>query len=171
MLDPWSTIIIEGEAYLLMLRGLYDESIETSREALAIDPTFYKSWTGIGRVLIQKGQYAEAIEMLEKGRTFAGGVANILGALCQAHALAGNTSKAREVLAEIQAGAPERPVPSTSLAIAHLGLGETDLALDALERACERQEPAVSCLKVHPVYDKLRQMPRFQALLRKIRLA
>jgi TolB-like protein len=171
MLDPWSTIIIEGQSFMLMVRGLYDEAISRSREALAIDPKSYKSWTGIGRALIQKGEYLEAIGMLEKGRAVAGGVSNILGALGQAHALAGNTQKAREILRDLYAAALERPVPFISIAIAHLGLGETELALDALERACERREPALNNLKVHPVYERIRDTPRFQALLRKLRLA
>jgi serine/threonine-protein kinase len=171
LLDPWSTIIIEGVAFIQMVRGLHDDAIRTSREALAIDPNFYKSWTSIGRVRIQKGEYAEAIRMLEKGRSLAPGVPNILGALGQAHALAGDTQKAREILGELHAVARGRPLPLISIAIVHIGLGEKDLALDALERAYERQETSLNGLKVHPVYNGLRHMPRFQSLLRKVRLA
>lgn len=171
MLDPWSTAIIEGDAYIRMLRGRYDEAIRTYREALEIDPKFYKSWTSAGRALIQKGEYDEAIAMLEKGRSLAGGIPSILGALGQAHALAGHTREAREILHEVQTGVRERSIPLTCLAIVHLGLGETDAALDALEAACDRREAALSALKVHPVYNGIRDKPRFQALLRKVRLA
>ncbi|HVW84475.1 MAG TPA: tetratricopeptide repeat protein [Bryobacteraceae bacterium] len=171
MLDPWSTIIIEGDAFIQMLRGRYDEAIRLYGEALAIDPKFYKSWTSTGRALIQKGQYEEGIRMLEKGRALVGDVPNILGALGQAHALNGNADKAREILQELRSPSREGIVPFTCMAIVHLGLGETDQALDALERACERRETPLNGLKVHPVYDGLRGHPRFEALLRRVRLA
>jgi tetratricopeptide (TPR) repeat protein len=170
LLDPWSTIIVEGEAFLQLLRGEYDGAIRISREALEIDSKFYKSWTSIGRAMIQKGDYAEGIEMLEKGRSLAGNVPNILGALGQAHALAGNTPRAREILRELQTSAEGRSVSFSAVAIVHLGLGETSSALDALERACERRETPMNGLKVHPVFHGLRATARFQALLRRVRL-
>jgi hypothetical protein len=61
-------------------------------------------------------------------------------------------------------------VSFSAVAIVHLGLGETEPALDALERACERRETPVNGLKVHPVFHGLRDAARFQALLRKVRL-
>jgi serine/threonine-protein kinase len=163
-LDPWSTIILEGDAFIKVLQRRYDDAIVVYREALAIDPKFYKSWTSIGRALIQQGRYAEAIESLERGRRLGGEIPNILGALGQAHGLSGNHEKARECLGQLQGS------PSTSHAIVYLGLGEHDSALDALERACERRESSLNQLKVHPVYDPLRNSPRFEALLRRIGL-
>ena len=62
--------------------------------------------------------------MLEKGRSLAGDVPNILGALGQAHALAGETQKAREILHGLRTAARECPVPLTCIAIVHLGLGK-----------------------------------------------
>jgi TolB-like protein/Tfp pilus assembly protein PilF len=170
-LDPWSTIIIEGVAFVQMLQSCYDEAIATSREALAINPDFYKSWTSIGRTLIQKGQHQEAIEMLEKGRTLGGDMPNILGALGQAHALLGNRAKAHEFLTQLRHPPAGQRISGVAEAIIYIGLGEQEMALDALERACERRETALIGLKVHPVYDCLRDSPRFQALLRRTRFA
>jgi TolB-like protein/Flp pilus assembly protein TadD len=171
LLDPWSTAIIESQAFLQVLRGKNDEAIRLYREALAIDPKFYKAWTSIGRALIQKGEYGEAIEMIRKGRSLAGGVPSMLGALGQAYALAGQTGKAREILEELRKSATERFVPTMPSAIVHLGLGEIDLALDVLEKACEKRETPLNALKVHPLYDPLRGNRRFEALLRRVRLA
>ena len=165
-LDPWSTIIVEGVAYLQLLRGKHDAAIATHKEGLAIDPKFYKTYTSIGRVLIQKGQYAEAIEYLEKGRSLDASVPNILGALGQAYALLGNRAKAHEFLAQLKESGPLVP-----RAIIHIGLGEKEKALDALERACERRETPLNQLRVHPLYDPLRESPRFQAILERIHLS
>jgi serine/threonine-protein kinase len=169
-LDPWSAIIIEGCAFLRMFQRRYDEAIAIYREGIAIDPTFYKFWTSIGRALIQKGDYVPAIEMLEKGRALAGDVPNILGALGQAHALSGRTADARKLLAQLQTAAREQRAPLTPTAIVFIGLGNKNAALDVLERACERREIPLNGLNVHPVFDCLRDSPRFQALLRRLRL-
>jgi len=173
MLDPWATIVMESDAFIRLLRRQYDEAIQLHRETLAVDPKFYKSWTSIGRALIQKGEYKEAIVMLQKGRALGGDVPNILGALGQAYALTGHTEEARQILRELSAaaaGTENRCAPSTPMAIVHLGLGETDLALAALEKACDHRETPLNGLKVHPVFDPLRNHPRFQALLRRVRL-
>ena len=171
LLDPWSTPIIESEAFIRMLHGRNDEAIQLYREALAIDPGYYKAWTSIGRALIQQGKYREAIETIQKGRALAGGVPNILGALGQAYALAGDETKARGILQDLRKLAEERFVPSMPRAIIHLGLEEFDLALDAMERACERRETPLNGLKVHPLFDPLRGNPRFERLLRRVRLS
>ena len=61
-----------------------------------------------------------------------------------------------------------RYVPSTTIALVHLGLGEVDRALEFLERACDRRDLPVSVLKVHPAFDAARGERRFAALLKRI---
>jgi serine/threonine-protein kinase len=56
------------------------------------------------------------------------------------------------------------------LAIIHLGLGEYERALEYLERGCRQHEIPMTALKVHLVYDPLRSKPRFQAVLRQLRM-
>ncbi len=94
--------------------------------------------------------------MLEKGRSLAGDVPNILGAMGQVYALGGETERARELLAQLEQKGQDAWVPSTVFAIVHLGLGEHDRALDWLERGCRQHELPMTSLKVHPVYDPLR---------------
>jgi serine/threonine-protein kinase len=93
-LDPLSSIINEGVGYALLVARRYDEALAQQLSALELDPHFYKAYTAIGRVQIQKGRYEEAIEMLGKGRSLAGDTPHVLGALGQAHALAGSGSGA-----------------------------------------------------------------------------
>jgi serine/threonine-protein kinase len=171
LLDPWSTAIIESEGYIRMLCGKYEDAIQLYQEALTIDPGDFKAWTSIGRALIQQGNYREAVEAIEKGRALAGDVPHILGALGQAHALAGDGRRARNILQGLEKLAEERFVPSMPRAIIHLGLGQIELALDHMERACERRETPLNGLKVHPLFDPLRSNPRFERLLRRVRLA
>ena len=169
-MDPWSSMNIESEGFLHLLAKEYDAAIQFYREALAVDRTFYKVWTSLGRALIQKGEYEEAIRMLEKGRSLGGAIPNVLAALGQAHALAGRPERARSFLEELRTLAGSRHVSSTCYAIIHMGLGEKELALQALETGCDRRELPMAALAVHPAYDSLRDEPRFAALVERLGL-
>ena len=51
-----------------------------------------------------------------------------------------------------------------------LGLGEKEKALDWLDKSYQDQESACWYLTVDPIYDSVRNEPRFQALLKKVGL-
>jgi serine/threonine-protein kinase len=167
-LDPLSSIIREGQNFVALLEGRYDDAVQGYHDLMADDPTFYKAYTSLGRVHVQQGRFEDAICMLEKGRSIAGDVPNILGALGQVYALSGHPERAREVLLQLEQKEQSSWVPSTVFAIVHIGLGEYDRALDWLERGCRQHELPMSALKVHPVYDPVRAAPRFQAVLREL---
>jgi serine/threonine-protein kinase len=170
LLDPLSPILLEGRGFLEILGRNYELAIEYYREVLTIDPGFYKAYTSMGRALTQLGQYNHAIEMLQKGRALSGDLPNILSALGQTHALAGNQQEADRLLAELHRLAGFRYVPSTCFAIIHLGLGDHVNALLWLERGTDAHDLPLTSLKVHPLWDPLREEPRFQALIRRLRL-
>jgi serine/threonine-protein kinase len=170
-LDPLSGIILEGRAFLLTLQRKYEAAIEQYREILQLDPQFYKGYTSMGRTLGLMGRYAEALAMLQKGREIAGDVPNILSAMAQLHARAGDERRAREMLAELEQLSRTRHVPSTCFAIVQIGLGDHARALDWLEKGCDLRESPLTGLKMHPLYDPLRGEPRFQALLKRLRFA
>jgi serine/threonine-protein kinase len=164
-LDPLSLIIHEGAPYLFLLERRFDEAIAGYRALAELDPGFFKAYTGLGRSLTQRGHYAEAIEMLEKGRALEGDVPNILGALGQTHGLAGHRDKALQVLDDLEALSKRTHVASSCFALVHAGLGDADSALTWLERGCQSHELSVNALKVHPAYDSLRADPRYNRLL------
>lgn len=165
-LDPLTPNMREGVGYLRLFDRDYDGAIEQYREILELDPYFYKAYTSMGRALMQKGQYAEAIQALEKGRALGGDIPSLLGALGQAHAFAGEREEALHLLRALHAVTTTRYVPSTSIALLHLALGEKEDALQQLEAGCERRDLALASLKMHPAYDPLRGEPRFERLVR-----
>jgi eukaryotic-like serine/threonine-protein kinase len=168
-LDPLSLIIAEGHAHLYILGRRYEDAVAGFRSLLDLDPAYYKAYSSMGRALLQLGRHSDAIEMLEKGRELAGDVPNILAALGQAHGLAGRPEAARALLDQLGSLARDRYVQTVSFALVHAGLGEHEAALDWLERGLQRRDPAMSGLKIHPAYDALRGLPRFEAILRTMR--
>lgn len=169
-LDPLSPVMVSSLGYIYLVAGRLEEALAANRRALELDPQFFKAVTTMGRIYIHMGQYARAVEMLERGRELGGDVPTLLGALAQAYALHGDTTGARALLARMTRDAQQHYVPCTSFAMAHLGLGERERALEWLELGTERREASVCALGVHPGYDPLRGEPRFQSLLRRMGL-
>jgi len=57
-----------------------------------------------------------------------------------------------------------------SVAARYAVLGQRDLALHWLDRACERHDALVTFAKVDPNLDALHGDPRFEGLLRRLKL-
>jgi tetratricopeptide (TPR) repeat protein len=169
-LDPLSMIIREGNGYIPMARGDYAEALTVYTELADLDPGFYKAYSSMGRVLSLMGRYDDAIAAFERARVLGGSVPNILGALGETLARSGRTAEALGLLRELQEMQQTRWVPSVPFAVLHLGLGDHATALTYLETATDRQEMAVTSLKIHPIYHPLRSEPRFQRLLERVGL-
>jgi TolB-like protein/tetratricopeptide (TPR) repeat protein len=170
-LDPLSPITHEILGFVYLLKREYEEALRRYREILEFDPSSYRAYASVGRALGLQGKYTEALEMLEKARSMEEGVPSILAAMGQIFGLSGDRASAQGVLARLEALAREQHISSTCFAVVHLGQGETDRALDCLEQGCEQREMSLASIGVHPVYDDLRGEPRFQALLKRLRLA
>ncbi|MDQ3697992.1 MAG: hypothetical protein M3373_08220 [Gemmatimonadota bacterium] len=65
----------------------------------------------------------------------------------------------------MQSRSGDGPGSSFFPAIIHLGLGETERALDLLEQAAAERNWHLRLLKVEPIFDPVRSDPRFKALL------
>ena len=170
MLNPLDPAMRESFAYIHMVAGDYDEAASLLRRLQQEAPDYYKAYTALGRTYISTGNYPLAIEMLEKGRAIAGDVPNILSALGQAHAMNEDFGTALHFLNLLESIARSQYVSSTCYALVYIGLGEFGKALEWLERGSENRDLPITNLKVHPGYAPLRPEPRFQALLKKIRL-
>jgi hypothetical protein len=85
------------------------------------------------------------------------------------HALAGRRAEARRAIVEAQ---PDKTgSPMCSRAAVYAALGEAAGALDCLEKAFDQHELQLAYLKVDPRFVRVREQPRFQALLAKIGLS
>ena len=85
--------------------------------------------------------------------------------------LLGRHGEARALLTELDEVEGQRyPMPMARAQI-HLGLGETDAALEWLDRSIDERDPHILDISCKPIWDRLRDDPRFSALLHKMRLA
>lgn len=86
------------------------------------------------------------------------------------YGLSRQPERARQVLQQLEEVARHQHVSGYYFSQVYLALGETEPALDWLERPAEERSPLIVYVKVAPQFDKLRAEPRFHALLRRIGL-
>ena len=118
-------------------------------------------------VLLYRGDRAGAITTFHKTRALDPGALNE-SALAYAYAIAGDRDRAEQVVLALERKVNQRYVSPSLRMMLHLGLGEKETALEWLEKCYEDQDVLCVGLKVYPIYDPLRNEPRFQALLKKV---
>jgi TolB-like protein/Tfp pilus assembly protein PilF len=169
-LDPLSSIISEGRAFLLILQRRYEEAEAMVRATIDANPSFFRAYATLGRVLMQMRRNEEAIEMLERAITRTGALPTLLGALGQAYGRNGKFDDAHRMLTRLETLRSTSYAPATSLALTCVGLGQIDDALMWLEKGLDGREFNVVLIGVHPAYDDLRGAPRFEKLVERLGL-
>jgi tetratricopeptide (TPR) repeat protein len=154
----------------LLRAGRIDEAIARGEAAVDLHPHGRARGT-LGWAYFLAGRRDEGLAELERAVMTAPDTMMWLAQLGEAHALAGNEARAREILREIEQHARDVYVPPYFFAYVFTGLGEAERAMDYLERAvAERAGPAYS-IKGSFLFAPLRDHPRFRALLRTMNLA
>jgi hypothetical protein len=64
----------------------------------------------------------------------------------------------------------EHYVSPFTFAVVYARIGQTDNALENLEKALDERYPSMVFVQIEPVFDDLQTNPRFQVLLRRIGL-
>jgi adenylate cyclase len=168
-LDPLNSFFQAALAYFLYHARRYDDAAVQIRRTLELDSTSTLARHLLGCCLLWKGDTAGAIAEFQRSKIMVTG-AWYQGLLGYAYAISGDRPNAEHMLRELEEMAKRRYVNSTAFADIYLGLGEKEKALDWLEIAYGNQESACWYLKVDPIYDSVRNEPRFQAILKKIGL-
>jgi adenylate cyclase len=163
-LDPLNSFFQSNLAYYLYHARRYDDAMVQIKKTLELDPTSTLARHLLGCCLLWKGDTAGAIAEFQSSKIVVTG-AWYQGLLGYAYAISGDRPKAEQILAELEELVKQQYVNSSAFAAIYLGLGEKEKALDWLDKCYENQESACWLLKVDPIYDSVRNEPRFQALL------
>jgi TolB-like protein/Tfp pilus assembly protein PilF len=167
-LDPFYNSLL---GYLLHSTGQFELAVVQLRHAIALDPTFFFAYWFLSSVYALQSRVEEAIAAGEKANELSGGHALTLAALGGHYGRAGRTADARRVLKELKTRRESTYVPSSALAWAHVGIGESDRGMEWIAKGVEERDPTVvTALKSAPIFDRLRSHPDCPALLRKMNL-
>jgi tetratricopeptide (TPR) repeat protein len=148
----------------------FERAVVEARLALELNEQFPLGWWTLGLAQEQLGQTAEAISAYEHAVDLTAESPLMLVQLGRAHARAGNTCEARAIADRLHGGL-ETHVPTPYFTASLYGaLGETQPALDSLDRAYRERAPHLVFLKVAPEMDCLRGELRFRQLLARLGL-
>jgi len=165
-LDPMSLPIRTSEGVEFYLARRYDDALGELDRILEIEPNYANAYLYRGLSYEQKGMWKEALADLETSKRLDDSLrsAAMLG---EAYALAGDKTRARQILSELQVRAKREHASPLYPAIIHIGLGDKDLAFSELEGAVEQRATDVLAIKVGALYDPLRSDQRFADLVRR----
>jgi tetratricopeptide (TPR) repeat protein len=174
-LDPKSPAVKAAKAMTYSFNGQVAEAVATCDEALQIDERFLpairvKRWT-----LAASGDIAGARAMFAKELEYSGGSVEEPGWRLIDIQLTGpeddRAAKLKQLEEAIRAESVHRNPRSFSfeIALAYNALGETEKALDWLERSEASQSHSFNLLEVDPRIKNLHKEPRFQKLVEKLR--
>ncbi len=168
--DPISASLSHTLAVQFVLSRRLEEAIEECRRTIELDPNYALAYEVLGATLAARGRYPEALSAAEKAVALSRGAALPLANLGFIQARLGHADEARRVLQTLAPTPAQTYRRALALAIVHVGLGENDRALDWLDKAYAERVIRLTYLRREPVWDALRQEPRFKALLRRIPL-
>lgn len=161
--DPLSLIASAALGWIHYYRRDFDAAVEQCRLTIGLSGTLEQAWLWGGQAHEAAGRPADALTMLNQAAALSKRSPIVLAALGRAHALAGEVSAARDIVAELQRGRPGY-VPAYELAKLQLALGNRTEALALLERAHAERSHSLVFLAVDPQLDPLRSDPAFRAL-------
>ena len=165
-LDPLSLIIASDHGAILYYSRQYDRAIEQFRAVREMDPSFSRASLVVA-AYNQEGRYEDSLADLKKWPEE--GVWNQANTAYSSGRL-GREGDAKRALEELRRLERSQHVDPLAFVVADLGLGRNGEAMASLENAYEEHSPALTGLKVDPIYDPLRNEPRFQELLRRLRM-
>lgn len=168
-LDPLSPGIghMLGRTYYFARRN--DEAIAQYQRTLEIEPQDYWSTLFLGIAYRRVNRDEDSVQLLQRAHVLAGAPPELVAKLGEVYRKHGRAGVLR-VQAEFQESNQESPgVISSTAALLYAELGEKEKALEWLEKAFESHTRDLVYLNVEPQYDSIRQEPRFQALLKRMK--
>jgi serine/threonine-protein kinase len=168
-LDPFNVMVRAFNATMLIHRRRYDEALAQERQVLATVPNMPMGLSGTQIALHLKGSFADALEA-ERAMWAARNDRAILAVLERGNAEARYPAAQSRVAEVLAVRARANHTAPLAVAVHYIKAGELGPAMEWLERSYEAHEPAMPYISVSPLYDPLRSDPRFQDLLRRMKL-
>ena len=169
-LDPLSPInnMVAGATFYFARQDA--EAITQLEKTINLEPRFVLAYLYLGQTFEKQKMYEQAIATFQKGMTQAERHPQLVAALGHAYARSGKPDEANKALAELREMSKRRYVSPYQFAVIYGGLGDKEQTFAWLEKAFQDRSVFLIWLKVEPLFDSLRDDPRFQDLLRRIGL-
>ena len=169
-IDPVSLSFQVWAGVTSYLARRYEDAVHHYSQALELDPDFAVAHMYLAQALEQVGRYPEAIASFDTAIRLTGGSSNVIAMKAHAHALAGDTLAARNLLNQLQSPAAGKCLPSYDIAATHAALGDCASAVHWLEQACRERHMKLFLVSQDPRFDPLRGHSKFNAVVQQLGL-
>lgn len=165
--DPFNPRVRTLQAMGLIYLQEYEDAEEVLSDVLSRSPDYEMALSALRATYHLMGRHEEALEMW---RATTAQDPEALAALDRGYSEAGYPGALRGLAELWAAGSETMPATPWQIGRLYAQAGEGEVALDYLERAVEERDGNVAYLSVDPIFDDLREEPRFQELIRRLGL-
>jgi serine/threonine-protein kinase len=168
--DPLSMLTNQmlGNAYASARK--YDLAIAQYRKGLELHPNDSSLQYQLGWTYVYSGAIDLGLRSIRSSLAVDGVDPDLSPDLAYIDAMIGKRDRARQILKRLLALATQYPVSPGMIALVYIALDEREQALNWLEKAYRQHSSMMTWLKVDPRFDRIREEPRFQALMRRVGL-
>lgn len=168
-LDPFNALFQALYGMDLMYARRYDDAIALLRDTLKTSPNDLVALSTLRSALHMKHMYKEALEVW-KASYAARGDQEAEEALARGFEEGGYGGALRRVAETLAARSKTTYVSPWQIGTLFTRAGKNNEALDWLEKAYQARDQNMPYLDVDPIFDTLRDDPRYQGLLRRMNL-
>ncbi len=166
-IDPLTPFNHHNIGWGLYYARRFDEAAEQYRRVVSDFPGYGFGYYGLSKIHRLTGETKLAIAENAKAMERMGNSLFTLFSEAECYAADAQDNVAREKIAALEKLAIERYVSPYQLSLVYCSLGETEQALQSLERAVDLKEAWLNWLAVEPAFDRIREESRFQEILAK----
>jgi len=167
-LDPASQKAHQEHVVLLTMARRFPEVLEHCRMILELTPGSSEAQRWIGQAYEHLQLWPEALQAhqlsVEQSHRNSWAVMGLARTLLRLN----QQAEADECLAELAAGVSTGRTPCVAIAAVHSAAGQADQAFTWLDRSIEAREPWLVFLNVDPLFDDIRDDPRFEGFVDRI---
>jgi len=168
-LDPFAPFANALYGQFLANAGQPDEALAVLQKTFLLAPRFWFPHLFASMAYIDKGMFTEAIAEARRATELSGAQTVALSFEGYALAKLGRRDEAMAIVKRLEALSKDRFIPPMHLAMIYNGLGEREETFAWLERAMEQHDPKITFLKVDSKWNNLRDDPRFQDFMHRLR--
>ncbi|HMO80700.1 MAG TPA: winged helix-turn-helix domain-containing protein [Pyrinomonadaceae bacterium] len=169
-LDPTSHANLRSYALVLNFARQFEASIEHNERAFILDPFTVNEFRYLSMSLFNLGRYQELLDRYETYPEQAKKSFHTDTYRAMAYFRLGKLAEAEKLKNDLRRRAVEHQ-PRIRFAVALVVMGEIDEALDILEDGMRAGDDRMLWVKVQPEFDAIKNEPRYQAILREMKLA
>jgi TolB-like protein/DNA-binding winged helix-turn-helix (wHTH) protein len=167
-LDPLSISINFSDGWRLYLARQYGNAAQQLRDTLEMDPSNSLVHLILGQTYEYMGNPEAALTEFREAARLAPGTPLMTAGLAAAYARSSHRPEALRLLASLSVQAQHEYVSPYYIAVIYAALGETNQALDWLDKAYADRSNGMVFLRMDPDLDPLRGNPRFKAIQKKL---